>query len=86
MKNIVVSGGKKTMVIVGTSNKSNEIKIFCWYGVNENKQFEVGSITAISLEEAKLKLVANKTKGVYSIKEINPNKAFESLGIYTRNN
>lgn len=79
MKTIGVSG--RAIVMVG-SKKST--KIYCWWGMNESHKFEVGTIMANDIEEAKRHLLYHKKGGVYNLREINTTKEFESLGVYNR--
>ena len=83
MRQISVSGGKSVVVVGGSTKPAN--KTFCWWGVNGDHNFEVGTICASDSNEAKRILLNNKPKGVvYNIKEIHPDKEFESFGVYTR--
>ena len=83
MKQVSISGAK-SVVVVGGSTKPVE-KLFCWFGVNGERNFEVGTISAPTVEDAKRILLQNKPKGViYNIRQIHPDKQFESLGVYTR--
>ena len=83
MKNIVVSGARKAVVIVGPKKPEEpQNKLFCWFGLNRDKKFEVGTIIALDAEEAKRKLVSNRSGGHYSLKEVDPKEDFELLGVY----
>lgn len=83
MKEVLVSGAKSVVVVGRSSNHQN--KTFCWWGVNGDHNFEVGTISAPDISTAKKILLKNKPKGVvYNLKPIHPEKEFESLGVYTR--
>lgn len=81
MRNVVVSGAKRSVIIVG-AKKGDEKKVFCWFGLSQDKKFEVGTIIADDINDAKRKLLLNKTGGHYTVKEINPEQEFETLGTY----
>ena len=83
MKRVSISGAKSVVVVGRSSNNQN--KTFCWWGVNEDHNFEVGTISAPDISTAKKILLNNKSKGlVYNLKPIHQDKEFESLGVYTR--
>lgn len=80
-KNISISGGS-AVIVVGKGSKNPPKKTFCWYGINEIKNFEVGTISAHTIEEAKQILISKKDKGVYTLREIDTTTEFKSLGQY----
>lgn len=80
MRNVTIAGNTRAVVIVGP--RAPKKKIFCWFGLNEAKNFEAGTITAESIVEAKEILVKNKRKGVFNLKEVTLEKEFVSLGTY----
>ena len=82
MKNISISGGKAVIVVGNVTKKK---KIFYFYGVG-SKRIEFGTISAYTVEEATKILEANKTKGIYKVKEIDPDKEFQLLGSLTHSN
>lgn len=76
MREIKIKGKNPSMVIIGPSNKK---KVFIWYGMNRNNEFELGSITANDMYDAKMILTNNMNGGTFQLKEANIDKEFSSI-------